>query len=139
MFALLSFVITKRQSDPYVSGSITALDDGRYILHVTIHPAQQAMRFVALSVRGAKIGKPEFDYDPCLDTIKYHPSQNLSSGRLGLDISLPPAKVSLKPVERSFLIESRKSQSSWDIALHTRFMFLPVKYKITARIINDRA
>ena len=128
---LLVFMQYKTQRSlaaPYLSGSISNDSNGDLLVRLLIHPADLPVHFTKISVRNAEVSLAKTYYDLAgqgglsVDGV-WRPS-------LVKSIDVGPARVSNSPVPQWFFIRFRSNQSSALISLHTRVMWLPVRYKI---------
>ncbi|MFG0231775.1 hypothetical protein [Achromobacter sp. 413638] len=141
LYAMLQFHILKGQNDPHLMGELSPYGDkpGVYILRMRIHPATRPMRFVKVRADNAKIAEALLGVDR--DGMAYFDPTAIPSAQsaLPLELALAPDRISSEPEMLYLFVLPRNSSKAVIIALETRIMYLPVRYKLVLSAISAKA
>ncbi|MBB5610397.1 MULTISPECIES: hypothetical protein [unclassified Janthinobacterium] len=128
LLVFLQYKTQRALSAAYLDGSISRTRNDELLVRLKIHPAELPVQFIGISARKAEIAKFKSIYEPGGKA-----QFSLDGGWLESlpgPIDVAPSRVSTSPVEIWFFIKPRSTESSALISLHTRVMWIPVRYKI---------
>ncbi|WP_076569860.1 hypothetical protein [Janthinobacterium sp. TND4EL3] len=132
LLVFMQFRTQRALASPFLSGSITNESNGELLVRLLIYPADLPVQFTKISAVNADVGVVKINYDPG-GTVVFSLIGDWQPALVEA-IDIGPARVSSSPVTQWFFIKLRSNQSSVLISLHTRVMWLPVRYKIKVAI-----
>ncbi|VVE69123.1 hypothetical protein PPN31119_03180 [Pandoraea pnomenusa] len=138
LYAAMQYHFMRKQAEPHLSGFLNESKDGTLLLRLFVHPTTVPIWITKLTVSGC-------DLSQATQTVgsdgryRFKAAHHPRSPALALDVRVPPDRVSTESATVMAFLAPRSAKSSFRISIHTRFMYLPVRYSIVLKARSARA
>jgi hypothetical protein len=131
LLVLMQYRTQRALAAPHITGYASRVSGDELLTTIRIRPADFEIQFHKITAEGALLAAAKSDYAE--GRVSYSVDGPWAKS-LATPIEVLPTRFSSEATVVQFFIKPRNSSNSARISLHTRVMWLPVRYKIKAPI-----